>query len=268
MTAPSRHTGGFTLLELLLAVTLLGLVFAVVAGIISSVLSGSTRVSESLSQDSVAGEVEDVIADDLAFMTSVTDKPPFSSSQDTSTFAKLAFYTSAGAKTAWADATMPIPPIHQVTYEVQPLPSGGRGLFRGEKPLVESPDVYYDAPLLLAGNVSLFKVEAYDGQKWQSEWPFEGGAPLPALIRISIDIDLPNGTKRQLYVESVPPIEYGGRPQEERRASGGADANAPAGEQNKTGKVEPGGASGDSANQEPSGANAGDAGGQSGGITQ
>lgn len=223
--------GAFTLIEMLLAVTLLAVVFAVVSGAITAVLGGSTRVNEAMGQDSIAGEVEDVIADDLAFMTAPTEQQPFTVKQGSSRSPSLTFYTSAGSKTAWGEVTTP---IHTVTYEVQPMAGGGRGLFRGEKPLVESADVYYDAPLLLADNVTLFKVEAFDGQTWQDEWPVESGAKLPALIRVYIDIQLADGSTRQLYVESAPPIEYNMRPQQERRSSGGAEG-AGADNQNNNG---------------------------------
>lgn len=218
--ATRSHAGGFTLIEMLLAVTLLAVVFAVVSGAITAVLAGSSRVTEAMGQDSVAGEVEDVIADDLAFMTAPTEQQPFTIKQGSSSSATMTFYTSAGSKTAWGEVTTP---IHTVTYEVQPIAGGGKGLFRGEKPIIESADVYYDAPLLLADNVTLFKVEAYDGQEWKDEWPVESGAKLPALISVYIDIQLADGSTRQLYVESAPPIEYNMRPQQERRSSGGAE---------------------------------------------
>jgi len=232
---------GFTLLEVLLAATLTALVFAVVASIISTVMQGTSRVSDGISADNYGGEVEDVIADDLAFLTAITDKPPFSMKVGSGSATSISFYTSAGSKTAWG---MVATPIHIVTYELKPMPSGGKGLYRGEKPLIETADAYYDSPLLLAENITMFKAEAYDGQKWHDAWPDSGTSPLPTLIRIYIDVQTADGGKKQLYVESTPPVEYGSRPQQERRASGGEDTSvsAPQGDQsNAQDNGQPGG---------------------------
>jgi hypothetical protein len=247
---------GFTLLEVLLAATLTALIFAVVASIIAAVMGGTSRVSAAVSEDNSGGEVEDVIADDLAFLTAITDKPPFSMKVGSGNATSFSFYTSAGSKTAWG---MVATPIHIVTYEVKPMPSGGKGLYRGEKPLIETADAYYDAPLLLAENVTMFKAEAYDGQKWHNAWPDSGTSPLPALIRVYIDLQTVDGRTKQLYVESAPPVEYGSRPQEERRASGGSDTSVSApqgGQPNQPDNGQSGGDGGQPSGDQSGGADA------------
>ncbi|MCD6404495.1 MAG: prepilin-type N-terminal cleavage/methylation domain-containing protein [Planctomycetes bacterium] len=212
----SRSQGGFTLLELILAVTIMALVMAVVAGVIAGVLVGAERVGEKADRDLVAGEIDDLIADDLAFIAVPSCAQAFTITGKANGNSFLTFYSAAGAKAAWGELATP---LHVVTYRVEPLERGGKGLFREEVPIVTSNDAYYDGALLVAGALGAFRVEAFDGSQWHSRWPDEGAAGLPALIRVTLTLEEPGEAARTIFVESAPSVEYVIRP----GAAGAAD---------------------------------------------
>ncbi len=183
----------------------------------SGILGGSKRAADAVAADNVGGEVEDLLAGDLAFLAAVPDRVPIEFKAEPGGFSSLAFYSAAGSRTAWGQVATP---LHLVTYSVRPLPDGSKGLFREEKPLVETRDAYYDLALLVAGGVSAFKVEGSDGQRMRDAWPDQGAGELPALVRVYLDILRADGTTDRLYVESAPPVEAARKPLSRPAATG------------------------------------------------
>lgn len=218
-----KSNSGFTLLELLLSAALMAFVLAVAAGMISGVIGGSIRISERVNEDSAAGEIEDVIADDLAFMVAPKKEGVVELRKEGEGDSYFSFYSACGAKTAWG--TVPVT-IHRVTYQVKPLPGGGKGLFRGEEPIANTKDAYYDAPLLVADRVRSFVVEGRAMNAWSPVWPAEKGGPMPALIRAELNLEGRDGQTRIILVEAVPAAELLVKPEAERRASGGGEPQA------------------------------------------
>jgi prepilin-type N-terminal cleavage/methylation domain-containing protein len=227
---------GFTLLELMLAVVVMALVMSIVAAVISGVLGGSVSVAESLSADAAGGEIEDIIAGDLAFLTAPAKDGGVEIREEGGGISSLSFYSACGSRTAWsASGDVPVT-IHHVTYEVKTMPSGAKTLFRGEEPLVATRDAYYDAPVVLADSISGFTVEATDGQEWYPKWPAGRGGPVPAMFRVRVEFAEPGGATRSLVIESAPAIEVAPKPEAERRASGGEEgATNPQGGANSSG---------------------------------
>jgi len=246
----SRRTTGFTLLELLLSVTLLAVLVTAVGAMITGVLGGAGRINAAVEEDAAAAEIEDLIADDLGFLAAPVKPPgsgaaPASSTAPSSTassssahgiFARppvsiradaggssMSFFSAAGSKTAWGDIATQ---IHRVEYSLRPSPVTGQALFRWEEPIVKTEGAYYDQAVLVAEGVTAFKVEGFDGRDWRDEWPAQGAGALPLLIRVSIDLARADGGTRKLLVESAPGIEFAVRPEAERRASGGGEAAA------------------------------------------
>lgn len=216
-TGPSSRTprgvpvAGFTLIELILAVTILALIFTVVGGVLTTVLGGAANAEAALGADALAAEVEEVIAGDLAFLVLAGEYEPLVAREEYPGFSTLSFHSAAGSKTGWGEI---VTSIHRVTYLVEPRPDGSKALFRDEEPLVATRGSYYEGPVLLADNVTLFSVEAYDGTEWKNKWPYDESGPLPAMVRISIDLEVGEGLTRRLLVESLPPVEYYARDEE------------------------------------------------------
>ncbi len=213
----SRARRGFTLLELILAVTIMALIMAVVAGVIAGVIVGSRRVGEKVDRDLLAGEIDDLIADDLAFIAVPCREQAFTITKKPDGNSFLTFYSAAGAKAAWGKLATP---MHVVTYSVEPLSRGGKGLFREEVPIIASDDAYYDGALLVAGAIGTFHVEAFDGSRWHSRWPDEGTAGLPVLIRVALALEEPGKAARTIFVECAPSVEYVVRPGAPSASSG------------------------------------------------
>ena len=228
MTA--KPNSGFTLIELLLAAALLGVIMGVSVGMISGVLGGSMKVTDGISEDDTVGEIEDIIAGDLSFLVTPAKQGAFQMRKESDSNSSLSFYSACGAKTAWGDVVVP---IHKVTYQVKPMPGGRKGLFRGEEPLAQTREAYYDVPVLLAEGVRTFLVEGYATRGWVSQWPGEYGGPLPLLVRVQLELDMQGGRTRLVYVESAPSIETIVKPEAERRASGGEPSG-----QGESGKTE------------------------------
>jgi prepilin-type N-terminal cleavage/methylation domain-containing protein len=220
----------FTLVELLLSVVLLAVILAVTASVLSGVLTGVGIVGAGESLDNLVGAVDDLLSEDLAFLTAPAKNGNLTIRSDSSGTTSFTFYSACGARTAWGDAPVL---IHKITYQVKPTAYAKKGLFRGEEPLVKTSGAYYDAPVLLTDDVTSFTVEGFDGKEWHPGWPLESGADLPALLRIHIEIEPARGVKRTVTIESAPAIESHPKPEEERRASGGA--GTPAANANKPG---------------------------------
>ncbi len=211
-----RRECALTLLELVLALSVLALILAVVAGIFHTVVLGSIRVEAASDEDLLLGEVDDLLADDLAFLTILPDVPPVTLN-DGDGDSYLAFYTSAGSKSAWGDIATP---VHLVTYRVGPLSSGGKGLFRHESPLVETDKAYYDDPVLVIGSVLSFTARATDGLDWFTNWSARGETGLPLLLSLTVEVSRPDGSTKTIFVESAPHVEFIIRPKAERASSG------------------------------------------------
>lgn len=196
---------GFTLVEIVVASVILALVMASVAAIVAGTLLGARRVESALDADLAVAEAEDLIADDLAFMTVIPGRLSFSVGEASGGEAVLTFWSAAGAKAAWGDL---VTPIHSVSYRVARMPDGGMGLFRREEPLVESGGAYYDDALLVIGGVEGFTVEAFDGLEWHAKWPAgETALTIPLLVRVEVALAGGAGPLSSIYVEAAPHVE-------------------------------------------------------------
>jgi len=214
-----RSAAAFTLLEVLVAVIMLGALMAAAAGLVGVVLVGSRRVDETIDADLAVAEADEIIADDLAFLAAIPGKPPIVLRERSDGASYVSFYSAAGAKAAWGELAVP---VHLVTYMVEPIAGGsGKGLFRLEEPLVEWKGSYYDSALLLVGPVESMTVEAYDGEAWHTVWPDAGASGMPVLIRLTVTFPGDEEGARHIYVETAPSVECVTKPQAERRASGG-----------------------------------------------
>lgn len=216
-----RRRAGFTLIELLLSAVLLGCVLAASAAMMASVVAGAAQVGEKLIDDNSSGEVEDIIAGDLAFLVAPVKERIVEIETQGEGDSALSFYSACGPKTAWGDTPVT---IHRVTYRVKALRGGRKGLFRGEEPIAKTKDAYYDVPVLVADNVKSFRVQGYHQGGWSGQWPGEKGGGMPQLVRVDLVLGLADGGERELLIESAPSIELIAKPEAERRASGSTPA--------------------------------------------
>lgn len=200
-----RARKAFTLIEVVMAVTILALAMAISAGVVAGVLAGTQRIQAEIDFDSFAAEIDDLVADDLAFLAAGGRGVVFLITVKADGNSFLSFCSGAGAKAAWGEL---VTPLHMVTYSVEPLSDGSKALFRGEEPIVASDDAYYDRPILVAANVMSFTVEAYDGAEWEDRWPGEGTGVVPVLIAVTLVIDDGTEAGRAVFVECAPPVEY------------------------------------------------------------
>jgi hypothetical protein len=201
------------------AVTILAVIGASLAGFYSTMITG-TRAAERMTElDAVAGEVDEIIAGDLAFLAAVDDASPVRISEKANGASTLVFHSAVGSRTAWGE---PATPLHRITYLVDRMPDGRLGLFRGEEPIVETPGAYYGPPLLVVGGVSSFVVEASNGSDDFAVWPAEGAEGIPVLITVTVVFSNENGG-RTVFIESCPPVDTLDRPKAVRWTDGAGD---------------------------------------------
>lgn len=204
-TKNRRRSGGFTLVEVVVSGIVLAMISTIVAGFVGGVLSGSRRVSRAVESDARLGEIEDLLADDLAFLVVDPDRRPLGIVKSGAGVRMLIFHTAAGAKAAWGEVATP---VHEVTYTIGAAADGTQGLFRSEVPPFESMRVHYDGGILVAGGVVSFEVEVFDGEEWYDTWPVGDAEGLPALISLELVLMGDDGIQRTVFVESAPAVEF------------------------------------------------------------
>lgn len=205
MTKNRKRFRGFTLVELMVSAIVLAMVSTMVAAFVGGVLTGSRRVIRAVESDAWLGEIEELLADDLAFLVVDPDRSPIVIVKDGAGVRMLIFHTAAGAKAAWGEVATP---VHEVTYTIGAAAGGTQGLFRTERPPFESRGVHYDGGILVADGVVSFDVEVFDGEEWHDTWPVGDAEGLPALISLELVLVGDDGVVRTIFVESAPAVEF------------------------------------------------------------
>jgi type II secretion system protein J len=191
MTRPHVRCGGFTLLEILLALSVLSVILL----LLLSAFTGAARVRETLS--SRAREfrqirlVLDRIGTDLicAFATSAREESALSLREEQLSGLPAATLTFTAFQLPDGDRSHPPAEIVKIRY-FQRIGADGVTLelhreqsdlpFIGNKiPLRESP---------VAEGLRAFRVEVYDGTTWVKEWPAGGGSKtaLPKKVAVTL----------------------------------------------------------------------------------
>jgi prepilin-type N-terminal cleavage/methylation domain-containing protein len=187
-TCPGR--AGFTLVEVLLALALMGIVLAAAHEVLTSTVRRTDMVLRGADRRVAAGTLADVLAGDLAGLY------PRKGAAPSFTLSLPLGVAGSGMELAFDTSTpalgLPqgqVPEVRRVTYHLaasQATP-GTYALWRAvaDYPSKQKP---LDKGALLADGLSTFEASAFDGAQWVNQWPKGEGTGLPAGVRLSFGL--------------------------------------------------------------------------------
>ena len=178
---------GFTLLEILIAVVLLGILSAAVYGSYFTVLRARERASEGMEARRELGGTLDLIRRECAAATSYNrdDKHLRFVVEDRDSFGKPASTLELTTLTPSASPGRKESGIVAVRYSMADK-NAQRVLTRREQDLFfESPDTKAYPQM---ERINSFLVECYDGAKWVKSWDTALNGALPKMVRITIQV--------------------------------------------------------------------------------
>lgn len=202
----SGRTGGFTLLEVMLATGVAAFVIAAVSGIFFGALTLRNRATEAIESSLPLERTLRVLQQDLSQVV-----PPGGTLggvlQTSGDMTRLPgqvspeFYTASGLVSEYA----PWPDVQKVAYLLLESTNGaaGRDLYRAVwrnllSPVEEMPEQEW-----LLGNVEDIRFMFYDGNQWVSEWDSTiEEVPLPRGVKVEIQL-----AAARLRDEPPPPVE-------------------------------------------------------------
>jgi len=204
MTRPHVRCGGFTLLEILLALSVLSVILL----LLLSAFTGAVRVRETLS--SRAREfrqvrlVLDRIGTDLicAFATSAREESALSLREDQLSGLPAATLTFTAFQLPDGDSGHPPSEIVKIRY----FPKiGADGVTldlhreQSDLPFLENKIPLRESPV--AEGLRAFRVEAFDGTAWVTAWPAGGGSKTALPKKIAVTL---MGARGETYRREVP----------------------------------------------------------------
>lgn len=202
MSVTSRNNG-FTLLEVLIAVVLLGILSAALYGSYFGVIRARDRASAGMESRRELGATLDLIRREVSSARySRTDKRLRFVVEDRDNF---------GAQSSTLELTTLAPPnvqirnesgIVAVTYRLAEKDKK-RSLTRQERDLVSEEVTAPAYPQM--EQISTFLVECYDGSKWVKSWDSAINGALPKSVRVTVQVE-EEGKKLEFTMLSTPRV--------------------------------------------------------------
>jgi general secretion pathway protein J len=196
---------GFTLLEILIAVILLGILSTALYGSYFTVLRARERASEGMEARRELGSTLDLIrrefaaavynSDDKRLRFVVEDRDNFGKPASTLELTTAVPLSNQGRK----ESGISVVRYHMVDKNQQ------RILTRREQ------DLFFEAPEANGypqmERISSFLVECYDGSKWLKSWDTALNGALPKMVRITVQVEEDG---RQLEFSALAPSRVSG----------------------------------------------------------
>lgn len=186
MSGTSRNNG-FTLLEVLIAVVLLGILSTALYGSYFGVLQARERVSAGMESRRELGATLDLIRREVSSAQfNLTDKRLRFMVEDRDNF---------GAPSSVLELTTLAPPSVQtikesgivaVTYRMAEK-NTKQSLTRYERDLFSEDQAVYAYPQM--ERINSFLVECYDGTKWVKSWDTAINRNLPKSVRVTVQVE-------------------------------------------------------------------------------
>jgi general secretion pathway protein J len=195
-TAGPRHRQGFTLLELMVALALLGMVVAAVYSSWSAIVRGSrvglTAAAAAQRSRIAVQTLEEALTSARCF---AADVQYYAFIGENGNDASLSF-VSRLAKSFPRGGRFGDFDVRRVTFSLEPGPESGRQLVMRQNPILMNPDIDEEEhPVVLAKNVKEFQLEFWDGHSrdWLDEWTQSN--KLPLMVRITLRLTDDNSTR-------------------------------------------------------------------------
>ncbi len=186
-----RGRGGFTLVEVLLALAVMGIVLAAGHEFLTSTVRRADAVWTGADRRTAAGTLADVIARDLSgIYPREGTAPPL--------VLTLPLGVAGSGMTLSFDTANPalelpgeqVPDVRRVVYSLEPSQAqpGTYALYRA---VVAYPAAQRDVGRgeRLADGLSAFSVAVFDGSQWLTRWPQGEAKGLPRAVRVSFERD-------------------------------------------------------------------------------
>jgi general secretion pathway protein J len=199
----SSPNKGFTLIEILIALVLLGILSGALYASYFTVVRAREKAAEGMESRRELGTTLDLLRREIASAAFFRDdKRLFLVVEDRDNFGKPASALELTTQpTAWGSERRESG-IIAVSYRLVEKDKQLR-LTRSER------DVLYDAseekPYPQMERISSFLVECYDGSKWVKSWNTSINGTLPKMLRITVTIE-ENGKLQEFSVLSAPKV--------------------------------------------------------------
>lgn len=202
MSDISRNSG-FTLLEVLIAVVLLGILSSALYGSYFGVLRARDRAASGMESRRELGATLDLIRREV------------SSAQFSRTDKRLRFVVedrdSFGSPASTLELTTLTPPVVQGRKESGIVTVSYRLAEKDKKRILtrQEHDLFSEETALLAypqmEQINAFLIECYDGSKWVKSWDTSINGALPKSVRVTVQVE-DDGKTVEFSMQSVPRV--------------------------------------------------------------
>lgn len=205
-----RRAGGFTLLEVILAVALCALVMTLIYGVLLSTVQAAERIDELTHGSEIGPAILSLIREDVGAAFLPGDDQDFFVGQERAGRDRLDFVSSAAVYASETPGAEPkIHSINEIGYQVKENAEGVPVLYRRVDPFVDA-EPLRGGRLIALAPVTQFKVTYWTGTEWVPAWvSSKAENKLPASVRIEMKLRVPDrrgegGTAERMYSTIIP----------------------------------------------------------------
>jgi general secretion pathway protein J len=186
-----RSACGFTLVEILIAIGILGLILTAIFSSWTAILRASKTgldAAAAVQRARIAARtIEESLGSTEGF---VANQQYYSFAAENGSEAYLTFVARL-SKSFPRSGKFGDLDVRRLTYSVEQSPEGGHQLVLRQTPLIMDMDIdEKEHPIVLAKNVREFKTEFWDGkmQDWSDEWKQAGSNTLPVMVKVTLKL--------------------------------------------------------------------------------
>jgi len=202
-SGPLTADRGFTLLEVLIAVTLMALLFSALYGSYFAVIRARDRASDGMETRRELGATLDLLRREIASARFVRgDKQLRFVVEDRDVFGQPASNLELTTLAPPADPSRRESGVVNVRYRVAEK-ERLLSLTRQERDVLVESSASPAYPQMEA--LSSFLVECYDGSKWVKSWDTALNGTLPRLVRVTVQF-VENGTPQEFFLLAGPKV--------------------------------------------------------------
>ncbi|MCE9583921.1 MAG: prepilin-type N-terminal cleavage/methylation domain-containing protein [Planctomycetes bacterium] len=227
----AKREGGFTLLEVMLTITITAVMIGILYGVLIATLQAREKIEKAAETDEAGPVVLKLLADDLAaaFVPPVPDAPPPAEGEpaavNPSYFVGKDASGSAGdadtldfisSRDVWDPANQRVADFAEVGYFLRPNPDDTTLsiLVRREDPYVDDKPASGGTLQEMYNRVKTLKLQYFDGKDWLDKWGDVDAQKktLPQIVKITLiivpDAELakkdPQGAEKTYILEVAP----------------------------------------------------------------
>ena len=195
---PSDRQAGFTLFELLIAMTLMATIITTLFALFSNVIDASQHARKRMAYDQAGRTILSIVEDDLRYMLPdmKTSELKFDATMDSDTFDEQDLLGFASTSSLAFRTHDHVRTLQYITYSLKEQDNDLFTLIRTERPNPTVKGDFKELKYPLLENISECVFEYYNGEynEFQKDWGVEKTL-LPTAIRMTFTL----GTKDQPY---------------------------------------------------------------------